>query len=231
MAAAAILLTSFGCRQETHKTRAWEDLSPEERLEVMRTDTSYISFLDSCARIHIGDDARCIDAVQHLFESGGRRWLFSDDWGGLLEIPMGWTPDEDRWQAMVTFHGTHAFSPDSTVLVSMYSGFASYGDEAEFREYVMESMAEDSISVRSWQVESIPFTEDWSSPAVTVLGRNAHGINFYGRYIMRDAFGVEHSASLQWEDGEQYGIEGLMASIDRFPFGPQGQVPHGDAAL
>ena len=96
---------------------------PEAILVQMRADTSWIHHLDSLAQTAIGLGAKCLDPVSHSFTYDGRTWIFNQDWGGVLEIPADYIIEEDLWQAKISFHGTHAWSPDSTILVSFYAGF------------------------------------------------------------------------------------------------------------
>ena len=104
--------------------------SPEEILSQMRTDTAWICELDSLAGIAIGPGARCIDPVKHTFAYDGRTWFFNEDWGGVLEIPSDYLPEDDLNQVELSFHGTRAISPDSLVSVSFYAGFLPMDVEA-----------------------------------------------------------------------------------------------------
>ena len=67
--------------------------------------------------------------------------------GGVLEIPADYIIEDDLWQAKISFHGTHAWSPDSTILVSFYAGFQCL-DKEEFTESILESLEEDGFFVR-----------------------------------------------------------------------------------
>lgn len=89
---------------------------PEAILVQMRADTSWIHHLDSLAQTAIGPGAKCLDPVSHSFTYDGRTWIFNQDWGGVLEIPADYIIEDDLWQAKISFHGTHAWSPDSTFL-------------------------------------------------------------------------------------------------------------------
>ena len=120
---------------------------PEAILVQMRADTSWIHHLDSLAQTAIGPGAKCLDPVSHNFTYGGRTWIFNQDWGGVLEIPADYIIEDDLWQAKISFHGTHAWSPDSTILVSFYAGFQCL-DKEEFTESILESLEEDGFFVR-----------------------------------------------------------------------------------
>ena len=86
-----------------------------------------------------GPGAKCLDPVSHSFTYDGRTWIFNQDWGGVLEIPADYIIEDDLWQAKISFHGTHAWSPDSTILVSFYAGFQCL-DKEEFTESILESL-------------------------------------------------------------------------------------------
>ena len=86
---------------------------PETVLAQMRADTAWIRTLDSLAAIAIGPGVKCLDPVWHLFSWEGRNFFHNQDWGGVLEIPEGFLPEDDLWQAVVSFHGTRAWSPDT----------------------------------------------------------------------------------------------------------------------
>lgn len=120
---------------------------PEAILVQMRADTSWIHHLDSLAQTAIGPGAKCLDPVSHSFTYDGRTWIFNQDWGGVLEIPADYIIEDDLWQAKISFHGTHAWSPDSTILVSFYAGFQCL-DKEEFTESILESLEEDGFFVR-----------------------------------------------------------------------------------
>lgn len=64
-----------------------------------------------------------------------------------MEIPADYIIEDDLWQAKISFHGTHAWSPDSTILVSFYAGFQCL-DKEEFTESILESLEEDGFFVR-----------------------------------------------------------------------------------
>lgn len=74
-------------------------MTPRQRLEAIRKDSAHIHVLDSLTGIHIGEGARCLDAVRHLFVWNGRYWLYSDEWGGLaiynIKLERGFTHLQD----------------------------------------------------------------------------------------------------------------------------------------
>ena len=85
--------------------------------------------------------------------------------GGVLEIPADYIIEDDLWQAKISFHGTHAWSPDSTILVSFYAGFQCL-DKEEFTESILESLEEDGFTV---------FLRDEKEEVLTVFARSRRG--------------------------------------------------------
>lgn len=210
------------------KDISWEEMSTLQRLEEIRRDSSYISYLDSCAHEHIGRGAKCIDPVQHLFGCDGRWWLFSDDWGGLLELPEGWIPEEDIIQTELTFHGTDVWSQDSLAVVSMYSGVGLYEDVTLYERDLRSRIESHSIIISSWKKDYITLSETARTLVLSVSGLSGMGERFYGRFIPSGPDGVEYWACVQWK-ADAMDINSMLGFIDRFPFGPDGQVPDGDA--
>lgn len=147
----SLTVLAAGCGNSGNSAVPWEKMTPRQRLEAIRKDSAHIHVLDSLAGIHIGEGARCIDAVRHLFVWNGRYWLYSDEWGGLVELPHGWIPEEDLLQSELTFHGTDVWSPDSLVMMRMYSGFDSSENENEFDMRLYERLTGDGISIDSWE--------------------------------------------------------------------------------
>ena len=174
---------------------------PEAILAQMRADTAWINTLDSLASMAIGPGAKCIDPVWHLFSWEGRTFFHNQDWGGVLEIPEGYIPEDDLWQAEVSFHGTRAWSPDSLILISFYAGFSAMDEDA------------DESTVR--------------------IERNVNedGIVYYGRTIPNGPYGVEYSVSLQYPEGMEDRVAGIIPMIDRYPYSPDGTIHPGEAVL
>ena len=183
---------------------------PEAILVQMRADTSWIHHLDSLAQTAIGPGAKCLDPVSHSFTYDGRTWIFNQDWGGVLEIPADYIIEDDLWQAKISFHGTHAWSPDSTILVSFYAGFQCL-DKEEFTESILESLEEDGFTV---------FRRDEKEEVLTVFARSAQGINFVGRYLYTDEDGIEHCVSVQYPDGKAEEAIPVIAMASHYPLGP-----------
>ena len=64
--------------------------------------------------------------------------------GKTSEIPSDYIPEEDLWQAELSFHGTRAWSPDSLILVSFYAGFQALTKE-KTNEAIMSSFTREDI--------------------------------------------------------------------------------------
>ena len=188
------------------------DPSPEETLAQMRADTAWIRELDSLAAEAIGPGARCLDPVWHLFEWDGRKWLFNQDWGGVLEIPSGYIPEDDPWQAELSFHGTRAFSPDSMVIISFYAGFQAIGDE-ELTETVREGLEGDGFVIEHIDVDDREFR---------ISARSARDIRYYARHLFADGDGVEYAAGVQFPAAREDEAEEIIRMIRRFPLGTGG---------
>ena len=214
-----------GCGNSGNNAVPWEKMTPRQRLEAIRKDSAHIHVLDSLAGIHIGEGARCLDAVRHLFVWNGRYWLYSDEWGGLAELPSGWLPEEDLLQSELTFHGTDVWSPDSLVMMRMYSGFDSSENENEFDMRLYERLSEDGISIESWECPKDMTAYGDTKKLITISGHDTNGNSYFGRVFRDGANRVAHFAFLKWDISTEEDIDTLKALVDRFPFGPSGQAP------
>lgn len=174
---------------------------PEAILAQMRADTAWIHTLDSLAAIAIGPGAKCIDPVWHLFSWEGRFFFHNQDWGGVLEIPEDFIPEDDLWQAELSFHGTSAWSPDSLILITFYAGFNAMDEEAD----------ESTVRIER--------------------NINEDGIVFYGRTISKGPYGVEYAVSLQYPEGLEERVADIIPMIERYPYGPDGKLHPGEAVL
>ena len=210
----AILFLGMACGQlpKTNDT-------PERVLAQMRADTSWIHELDSLAQVAIGPGARCIDPVWHTFSYDGQTWFFNQDWGGVLEIPSDYLPEDDLWQAELSFHGTRAWSPDSLILVSYYAGFQALTME-ESIEAIRDGLKDDGFVVREW---------DENETVLTIRARSAEGINYFGRHILANDEGVEFSVSVQYPDEKESDALPIIEMADRYPAGPNGVIFKGEA--
>ena len=209
-----ILLLVLACGQ-----RPKDNKTPEDSLAQMRADTSWIYQLDSLAQVAIGPSARCIDPVWHTFSYDGRTWFFNQDWGGVLEIPSDYLPEDDLWQAELSFHGTRAWSPDSLILVSYYAGFQTLSKE-ESIEAIVSGLEEDGFAVQGW---------DEKETVLTIHARSADCINYYGRHIFANDNGVEFSVSIQYPDDKAAEALPVIEMADRYPAGPNGAIFIGEA--
>ena len=193
--------------------------SPEAILAQMRTDTIWIRELDSLAQVAIGPGAKCIDPVRHTFSYEGRTWFFNQDWGGVLEIPSEFIPEDDLWQAELSFHGTRAWSPDSLILVSFYAGFQGITND-ESIETTISNLAEDGFMV---------LERDENETVFTVRARSSEGINYYGRRIFANENGIEYAVSVQWPEEKTTEAKNVIEMANRYPAGPSGLVFEGEA--
>ena len=209
-----ILLLALACGQQPKVNE-----TPGSVLAQMRADTSWIHELDSLAQVAIGPGARCIDPVWHTFSYNGRTWFFNQDWGGVLEIPSDYLPEDDLWQAELSFHGTRAWSPDSLILVSYYAGFQALTLE-ESIEAIRDGLKADGFSVREW---------DEKEKVLTIRACSAEGINYYGRHIFAYDDGVEYSVSVQYPDEKESDALPVIEMADRYPVGPNGTIFKGEA--
>ena len=204
---------------------SWEDMTIEQKFEVMRTDSVWIHKLDSLAAVHIGPGAKCLDAVKHNFSFDGRLFVYNQDWGGVLEIPSGFVPADDTWQLELSYHGAPVISPDSLVYISHYEGFQGC-DYDEFLQCSKESFARDSLMVKvDMREEDITFGSGFKSPVLVFETLNKDGIKGYFRHVFTSPEGVEFSASVQYPQDceEQYAY--IRDMIVHYPFGPAGQDP------
>ena len=210
----SILFLSMACGQRPKGNNTLEGV-----LAQMRADTSWIHELDSLAQVAIGPGARCIDPVWHTFSFDGRTWFFNQDWGGVLEVPSDYLPEDDLWQAELSFHGTRAWSPDSLILVSYYAGFQALTLE-ESIEAIRDGLKDDGFAVREW---------DEKEKVLTIHARSAEGINYYGRHIFANDDGVEYSVSVQYPDVKAAEALPVIEMADHYPAGPNGTIFKGEA--
>lgn len=222
-----LCLLAVSCRNKS--TGAANDvlLSPEEILAEMRADSSWINTLDSMASANIGDGARCLDPVKHLFVWDDRYWLYNQDWGGVLELPEGFIPEDDLYQTIVSFHGTHIWSPDTMTLVSVYAGFQDFTyDEVE--AFAIESLTDDSMIITD--ISKYPFICNGLSKGneLRIKARNDNGITGLFRYITYNGpLNVEYDVSLQYPEEDSDMVAPLIDMVYHYPSGPNGQLPDG----
>ena len=154
---------------------------PEAILVQMRADTSWIHHLDSLAQTAIGPGAKCLDPVSHSFTYDGRTWIFNQDWGGVLEIPADYIIEDDLWQAEISFHGTHAWSPDSTSLVSFYAGFQCLDKEEVLTVFARSAQGINFVGRYLYTDEdgiehcvSVQYPDDKAEEAIPVIAMASH---------------------------------------------------------
>lgn len=194
--------------------------TPEAILAQMRADTCWIQELDSLAQIAIGPGAKCIDPVWHTFSYNGRTWFFNQDWGGVLEIPSDYIPEDDYVQAELSFHGTSAWSPDSLITISFYAGI---------QIYTLEDNLESLLSGLTGKGYTIQDTDE-SENAFIVRARSGNGVNYYGRYICPiEIEKVEYLLSIVYPDNSLEEAEKLIEMARPYPAGPDGQIFRGEA--
>ena len=186
--------------------------TPEAILAQMRADTSWVHELDSLAQVAIGPGAKCIDPVKHTYSFEGRTWFFNQDWVGVLEIPTDYIPEDDLWQAELSFHGTRAWSPDSLILVSFYAGFQGVTDE-ESIEATIFGLEDDGFTV---------LEREEKEEVLTIRARSIEGVNYYGRQIFANEDGVGYMISVQYPDGKSSGVQAVIEMADRYPAVPNG---------
>ena len=132
---------------------------------------------------------------------GGQDLLPQSRLGRCAGDTGGYLPEDDLWQAGLSFHGTCAWSTDSLILISFYAGY----------NVMDEGVDENAVLVER--------------------NVNEDGIVFYGRTIPRGPYGVEYSVSLQYPEGMEDRVEDILPMIDRYPYGPDGKLHPGDAVL
>ena len=193
--------------------------TPEAVLAQMRTDTALIRELDSLAQIAIGPGAKCVDPVWHTFSYDDRLWFFNQDWGGVLEIPADYIPEDDLTQAELSFHGTCAWSPDSLVLISFYAGFQVLTNN-ESLGAILTGLAKADFDIQECVEED---------DVHTIRARNADGINFYGRHIAANEDGIEFEVFVRYPDEKTSEVQTVIKMADRYPSGPNGNIFKGEA--
>lgn len=217
-----------GCRHTNTRTiQTMEELLSV--IEEIRSDPRVMAFADSMGVLQLGAGTKCLDPIKHTYTRDGRLFLYNDDWGGVLELPQGWIPEDDLWQVAVSFHGTRVWSPDSTVLMTTYAGYTE--PDTDQLEYACESLVEDGFTVNAHE-ESWMFIGDDPARCLSILARGEGGIIYHGKYVTNMNSSIEYYMSLQYvekEEGDR--IDVLKSYLERYPLGPEGQAPVGDCLL
>lgn len=199
--------------------------TPQTILENMRKDSAVIAFADSMGVVQLGPGTKCIDPVKHTYLRDGRTFLYNEDWGGVLELPQGWIPEDDLWQAELSFHGTHVWSPDSTILMATYAGISV--PDLDQLEITSETLASQGFTITSHEQTRILIGEE-PALCLTVLALGEDGIIYLGKTVTTESRCIEYSASLQYDEKENSErIDILKSFLERYPLGPEGQTPIG----
>lgn len=221
-----ILSAVFSCGRGGKKFN-WEKATLEEKIEHMRSDSSWIHELDSMAYFAIGPGAKCLDPVKHLFVLDGRYWVYNQDWGGVLELPEGYIPDDDTWQVEFSYHGARVVSPDSNVLISAYAGFQSMTYD-EFVETARTQFDEQLfVKITSFRETEVRFRGGHVSKALEMETRTDDGIIGWARYIFASAESIEYNIFIQYPEDMERQVTGLKDMVKMYPFSPNGSDPHG----
>lgn len=223
-----LLITTLLAAAACGNRRDPQTSSPEDILSLMRADSAWVHELDSLAGLALGPGARCIDPVWHLFSLDGQRWFHNQDWGGVLQLPDGFIPEDDTWQAELSFHGTAAVSADSLTRLSFYAGFGTLTRD-EFLEGERQTLAEAGFTILSVRWGEADFGDGTVSPVLTVEALGADGIRYHARHILSGPDGVAFSAALQYDVTVAGEASRYITMIDRFPFSPDGRFIRGEA--
>lgn len=209
----------------THQGDTGADRTVEHILSDMRSDRALAATLDSLAQLSIGPGARWLDAVKHTFSWDGRLWVFNDDWGGVLEIPGGYIPKDDRIQAELTYHGTAIPSLDSAAFILNVEGYQSLSIEV-FREECLAVFDSDSLLVgMTSREEVLRFADGTESPALVYETLYSDGYKGYFRYIYKDPGSVVYAISFHCPADREGEYSEVMKMVGRYPIGPLGQDP------
>lgn len=221
-----IVLSAVSCKSGTTSYEEdWKSMTLDQKLESMRNDVEWIHSLDSMAATGIGPGAKCTDPVKHTFIWHGRHFVYNQDWGGVLELPEGYVPDDDTWQVVVSYHGSSVWSPDTSALINHYEGLQTFPYE-EFKEMTLSDYYDDSMFVDvSVTEETMMFNCGTESKMLTIETVNEDDIVGWFRYIYSSPNSVEYSVSVQYplDDEEKYRC--LRTFAERYPFGPMNQDP------
>lgn len=229
IAVAAIAALALSCGRSSHKDGFdWEAATLDEKLEHMRSDSSWIAELDSLAAFSLGEGAACTDPVKHTFVYDGRTWVYNQDWGGVFEIPSDYVPEDDTWQVELSFHGARVMSPDSNVVVSAYAGFQGMTYD-EFVEAARTQFDDQPfVKVTSFRETEVRFRGGHVSKALEMETRTDDGIVGWARYIFASAESVEYNIFIQYPENMETQVSGVKEMVKRYPVSPDGSDPHGE---
>ena len=221
-----VIITLFmGCsNRAVHRQDAADVLSE------MRADTTFIHELESLATLALGAKATCIDPVWHLFYCNGRRWFHNPDWGGVLELPDGFIPQDDYVQAELTFHGTTAISEDQKITLSFYAGFQAESEQT-YMEGILDSFRNHRFNVMDIDTTMVEFPDVFPTTAYTIKVINDSGIICYGRYIPSGPDQTLFFVTVTYQNVDEERIGGIIPMIDRYPLAENGSFVRGEAIL
>lgn len=199
-------------------------------LSEMRADTTFIHELESLATLALGAKATCIDPVWHLFSCNGKRWFHNSDWGGVLELPDGFIPQDDYVQAELTFHGTTAISEDQKITLAFYAGFQAESEQA-YLEEILDSFRNHRFNVMDIDTAMFEFSDGFPATAYTIKAIDGDGMICYGRYIPSGPDQILFFAIVTYQNMDDERIGDIIPMIDRYPLSEEGCFMKGEAIL
>lgn len=220
-----VSLVLVSCNTTKNANLDWDTATLEEKIEYMRSDSVWIAELESLAQEAIGEGARCLDPVKHLFIYGEGYWLYNQDWGGVLEIPVGYIPEDELSQVELSFHGSYVASPDSTIRIGYYAGWESMTLD-EFKA-ATQSQFDKTISVEAFSIDDYPFPDGFCTKAITIKTINDAGVVGFCRYIYKDSDNVGYSVSVEYPAEKEPEILQILEMIKRYPLNCSNQFVKG----
>lgn len=220
-----VSLVIVSCNTTRNSNFDWETATLGEKIEYMRSDSIWIAELDSLAQEAIGEGAKCLDPVKHLFSYGEGYWLYNQDWGGVLEIPEDYIPEDDLNQLELSFHGSYMTSPDSSVRINYYAGWEPVTFE-EFKAAV-QSQFDRTISVEAFSIDDYIFPDGFCTKAITLKTINDAGVTGFCRYIYKDSDNVGYSVSVEYPADREPEILPILVMIKRYPLNCSNQIIKG----
>ena len=213
------------CNTTRNSNFDWDTATLGEKIEYMRSDSIWIAELDSLAQEAIGEGAKCLDPVKHLFTYDNRYWLYNQDWGGVLEIPEGYIPEDESNQVELSFHGSYVSSPDSTVRIGYYAGWESMNLD-EFKAAV-HFQFDKTTSVEAFSIDDYIFPDGFCTKAITIKTTNDAGVAGFSRYIYKDSYNVGYSVSVVYPTERKSEFLPILEMIKRYPLNCSNQVVKG----
>ena len=225
--AVIISLVIASCNTTRNSNFDWDTATLEEKIEYMRSDSIWIAELDSLAQEAIGEGAKCLDPVKHLFTYEDEYWLFNQDWGGVLEIPKGYIPEDELNQVELSFHGSYVTSPDSTIRIGYYAGWESMTFE-EFKDAAQSQFYKNkTTSVEAFSIDDYTFPDGFCTKAITIKTNNDSDGAGFCRYIYKDSDNVGYSVSVEYPAEREPEILPILEMIKQYPLNCSNQVAKG----